>query len=79
MTRIYVITGSNKGIGYGVARNLPRYIDDDSIVYMTGYINILLPSNFVSLARDLGRGQKAYGDLKDGMDEKDYEKVSKLI
>ncbi|CAH1404201.1 unnamed protein product [Nezara viridula] len=45
--RVAVVTGSNKGIGFGIVRNLCKQFD--GIVYLT--------------ARDVGRGKKAVEEL----------------
>ena len=38
MPRVFVVTGSNKGIGYAIVRTLAKSVDD-AVVYMTGTLN----------------------------------------
>ncbi|XP_074650915.1 carbonyl reductase [NADPH] 1-like [Tubulanus polymorphus] len=49
MSKIAVVTGANKGIGFCIAEQLCEKLGPDSIVYLT--------------ARDVGRGEKAVQDL----------------
>ena len=35
MPRVFVVTGSNKGIGYAIVRKLAKTVDD-AVIYLTG-------------------------------------------
>jgi len=58
--RIFVVTGSNKGIGYGIVRNLAKKVDD-AVIFLT--------------ARNANLGQESVDKLKTELNDKEFGKV----
>uniref|UniRef100_A0A915BLS5 Carbonyl reductase n=2 Tax=Parascaris univalens TaxID=6257 RepID=A0A915BLS5_PARUN len=66
--RVFVVTGSQRGIGYGIVKTLAVTVPD-AIIYMTDMHNCMLQDSMRKLDAEMGKSMKAENQMEETLNE----------